>query len=109
MPVQMKCQKLFLKPSHRNPFLRILLACGDNGIFTTLHVEQRQIHFHLAVHDLHRRTRNGNLRQPAIVNIRRIRKCRVVAHNRLRSQIFFNPVAGIDSLIPQTVKPNFDS
>lgn len=47
MPVQMKCQKRFLKPGHRNPFLRILLACGDNGIFTTLHVEQRQITFTL--------------------------------------------------------------
>ena len=69
MPEKMKCQKRFLKSRHRNPFLRILLASGDNGIFTTLHVEQRQIHFYLAVHDLHRRTRNGNLRQPAIVDI----------------------------------------
>lgn len=91
----------FLKPRHRNPFLRILLARGDNGIFTTLHVEQCQIHFHLAVHDLDRRTRNANLRQPAIVNIRRIRKCRVIAHNRICTKILFNPVAGIRILIQE--------
>ena len=44
MPVQMKCQKRFLKPGHRNPFLRILLACGDNGIFTTLWIQVKALY-----------------------------------------------------------------
>lgn len=49
MQVQMKCQKRFLKPGHRNPFLRILLACGDNGIFTTLWI---QVNCHASCHSL---------------------------------------------------------
>ena len=49
MPVQMKCQKRFLKPGYHNPFLRILLACGDNGIFTTLWI---QVNCHASCHSL---------------------------------------------------------
>ena len=49
MPEKMKCQKRFLKPGHHNPFLRILLARGDNGIFTTLWI---QVNSHASCHSL---------------------------------------------------------